>query len=104
MINTDEAKLMGTAIENAARNLNQLIGHAATRGLLVQANLLELRFFGAYAPTPFIDVDVRVRREDLDQPPSAEGEAGPELEPAPADAAPLGFSAEDVTKAGPKKV
>jgi hypothetical protein len=102
MINPDEAKLMGTAIENAARNLNQLIGHAATRGLLVQANLLELRFFGAYAPTPFIDVDVRVRLEDLEDAPSAEGEAGPE--PAPVDDAPLGFPAEDVTKAGTKKV
>jgi hypothetical protein len=98
-LKTEEATLIGNAIEDAARKLNQLVAHAVTRGLVVVAKTVDVRFMGPHGVTPFVDVDVRVRLEDLEDAPSAEGEAGPQLEPAPS-----GINPEDVTKAGPKKV
>jgi len=69
----ETAKALTLLIEAAARQLNQHIASAAAAGMTVEASLIEVRQIGDASPTPFVDVQAKVRADQITITPGDDG-------------------------------
>ena len=61
----ETALALARLIEAAARQLNQHIADAAKLGMIIEANLIEVRQISDASPTPFVDVIAKVRPDQI---------------------------------------